>query len=108
MSLDASYLEYPKRGRGMDHDCYPYSNLFDRKPVQWPAGNKLLIGPVISLEYFPMIPSDYPFRAPGHMQTDVVAAFLLDLGQQINRVGLKRRHVRVGVERMNASGGVPA
>ncbi len=69
MSLDLSYLDYPKRGRGMDHDYYPYSSLFDRKPVQWPDGKKLLIWPVISLEYFPMTPNDDPFRAPGHMQT---------------------------------------
>jgi len=69
MSLDASYLEYPKRQRGMDHDYYPYSNFFERKPVQWPDEKKLLIWPVISLEYFPMVPSDDPFRAPGHMQT---------------------------------------
>jgi len=69
MSLDPSYLEYPKRGRGMDHDYYPYSNFFERKPLQWPDAKKLLIWPVISLEYFPMVPSDHPFRAPGHMQT---------------------------------------
>ncbi|MEP2101401.1 MAG: polysaccharide deacetylase family protein [Parasphingorhabdus sp.] len=69
MSLDASYLDYPKRRHGMDHDYYPYSNLFDRKPVQWPDHKKLLIWPVISLEYFPMVPSDDPFPAPGHMQT---------------------------------------
>ena len=69
MSLDASYLEYPKRQRGMDHDYYPYSNFFKRQPVQWPDEKKLLIWPVISLEYFPMVPSDNPFRAPGHMQT---------------------------------------
>lgn len=69
MSLDPSYLDYPKRRRGMDHDYYPYSSLFDRKPVQWPDGKKLLIWPVISLEYFPMVPNDDPFRAPGHMQT---------------------------------------
>lgn len=69
MSLDPGYLDYPKRGRGMDHDYYPYSSLFDRKPVQWPDGKKLLIWPVISLEYFPMVPNDDPFRAPGHMQT---------------------------------------
>lgn len=69
MSLDASYLEYPKRQRGMDHDYYPHSNFFERKPVQWPDGKKLLVWPVISLEYFPMVPSDDPFRAPGHMQT---------------------------------------
>ncbi|MEP2990530.1 MAG: polysaccharide deacetylase family protein [Parasphingorhabdus sp.] len=69
MSLDSSYLEYPKRGRGMDHDYYPYSNIFERAPIEWPDGNKLLIWPVISLEWFPIIPSDEPFRAPGHMQT---------------------------------------
>lgn len=69
MSLDPSYLDYPKRRRGMDHDHYPYSSLFDRKPVQWPDGKKLLVWPVISLEYFPMVPNDNPFRAPGHMQT---------------------------------------
>lgn len=69
MSLDPSYLEYPKRRRGMDHDYYPYSNFFERKPLQWPDKKKLLIWPVVSLEYFPMVPSDDPFRAPGHMQT---------------------------------------
>lgn len=69
MSLDASYTEYAKRGRGMDHDYYPYSILSDRKPVTWPEDKKLLIWPVISLEYFPMVPKDDPFRAPGHMQT---------------------------------------
>lgn len=69
MSLDPSYLDYPKRRRGMDHDYYPYSSLFDRKPVLWPDDKKLLIWPVISLEYFPMVPNDDPFRAPGHMQT---------------------------------------
>ncbi|MEO9599477.1 polysaccharide deacetylase family protein [Parasphingorhabdus sp.] len=69
MSLDPSYLEYPKRGRGMDHDYYPYSQFFERKPLQWPDAKKLLIWPVISLEYFPMIPEDDPFRAPGHMAT---------------------------------------
>ena len=69
MSLDPSYLEYPMRRRGMDHDYYPYSNFFERKPLQWPGGKQLLVWPVISLEYFPMIPEDVPFRAPGHMQT---------------------------------------
>ncbi|VWX59803.1 polysaccharide deacetylase family protein [Sphingorhabdus sp. 109] len=69
MSLDPAYLEYPKRRRGMDHDYYPYSNFFERKPLQWPDAKKLLVWPVISLEYFPMVPSDDPFRAPGHMQT---------------------------------------
>ena len=69
MSLDPSYLEYPHRRPGMDHTLYPYSNLFKRPPVVWPGGRSVAIWPVISLEWFPMVPSDTPFRAPGHMQT---------------------------------------
>lgn len=69
MSLDQAYLEYPKRRKGMDHDLYGYSNLFDRSPVQWPDGKRVAIAVVVSLEWFPLVPSDVPFRAPGHMQT---------------------------------------
>ncbi len=69
MNLDSAYIEYPKRQLGMDHDLYPYSNLFKRPKCTWADGKSLLIWPVISLEYFPMVPSDDPFRAPGHMQT---------------------------------------
>lgn len=69
MTLDPSYLEYPHRREGMDHKLYPYSNLFKRPSVQWPGGKSVAIWPVISLEWFPMVPSDVPFRAPGHMQT---------------------------------------
>lgn len=69
MSLDPAYLEYPKRRRGMDQALYTYSKLSDRKPVRWPGGAKVAIACVVSLEWFPMTPSDTPFRAPGHMQT---------------------------------------
>lgn len=69
MSLDPSYLEYAKRQQGMDHDLYPWSNLFERKPITWPGGRKVLTWIVIDLEWFPITPNDKPFRAPGHMQT---------------------------------------
>ncbi|WP_340691235.1 polysaccharide deacetylase family protein [Hyphomonas sp.] len=69
MTLDSSYTEYPKRQRGMDHDLYPWSNMFSRTPVEWPDGKKVLTWIVIDLEWFPIIPNDAPFRAPGHMQT---------------------------------------
>ncbi|WP_439532987.1 polysaccharide deacetylase family protein [Polymorphobacter sp.] len=69
MSLDPAYLEYPRRRRGMDHDLYPWSNIFDRPPIQWPEGKRLAVAVVISCEFFPLTPSDTPFRAPGHMQT---------------------------------------
>jgi allantoinase len=69
MSLDPSYLQYPARGRGMDHALYPYSNLFERTPISWGDGKTVAIWCVVSLEWFPLIPSDKPFRAPGHMAT---------------------------------------
>ena len=69
MRLDPSYLVYPHRNRGMDHALYPWSSLFARPPVVWPGGAKVAVCCVVSLEYFPLVPSDAPFRAPGHMQT---------------------------------------
>lgn len=69
MALDSSYLEYPKRREGYDHDLYPWSSIFDRAPVTWPDGKTVAVWPVVSLEWFPIVPEDKPFRAPGHMQT---------------------------------------
>lgn len=69
MTLDASYLEYPRRALGYDHALYPYSALPDRKPLAWPGGKSVATWIVVSLEWFPITPSDTPFRAPGHMQT---------------------------------------
>lgn len=69
MSLDPAYLEYPHRRAGYDHDMYPYSALPTRKPVAWPDGKGVATWIVVSLEWFPITPSDTPFRAPGHMQT---------------------------------------
>ena len=69
MALDPSYLEYPRRKRGMDHDLYAYSNLFERPAVAWPGGKTVAVPIVLSLEWFPILPTDKPFRAPGHMQT---------------------------------------
>lgn len=69
MSLDAGYLEYPKRRHGYDHDLFEWSALKNRAPVAWPGGAKVAAWVCVSLEYFPLVPSDTPFRAPGHMQT---------------------------------------
>lgn len=69
MSLDPSYLDYPHRSRGMDHDYYAYSNIFDRAPIAWPSGKKVAVAVLVNLEWFPILPEDKPFRAPGHMVT---------------------------------------
>lgn len=67
--LDPAYLGYPRRRTGYDHDLYPWSSIFDRAPVAWPGGAKIVVWIVVALEYFPLTPSDIPFRAPGHMAT---------------------------------------
>ncbi|MBT0671394.1 polysaccharide deacetylase family protein [Novosphingobium profundi] len=69
MSLDPSYLEYPNRRLGYDHDMFPYSVMEERKPLAWPDGKTVATWMVVSLEWFPITPSDKPFKAPGHMQT---------------------------------------
>lgn len=69
MSLDPAYLEYPRRARGMDQDLYPWSKLSDRAPIAWPSGKGVAVALFVNLEWFPINPTDKPFRAPGHMQT---------------------------------------
>ncbi len=69
MTLDPAYLAYPKRRHGYDHDIYDWSALYQRTPVIWPNGKSVAVWICVSLEYFPMTPTDTPFRAPGHMQT---------------------------------------
>lgn len=69
MALDPAYLEYAHRHEGYDHDLYHWSSIFARNPVAWPQGRKVAVWLCVSLEWFPITPSDTPFRAPGHMQT---------------------------------------
>ena len=69
MSLSPDYLDYPRRRLGYDHDLYPYGTLPERAPLAWPEGKTVATWIVVSLEWFPILPTDAPFRAPGHMQT---------------------------------------
>ncbi|RMF10425.1 MAG: polysaccharide deacetylase [Alphaproteobacteria bacterium] len=90
MSLPSEYLEYPKRRHGMDHDLYPWSNMFDRPPVKWPGDKPIALWITVALEFFPLTPNDGPFRAPGHMATpypDLRTYTTKDYG---NRVGVYR------------------
>lgn len=66
--LDPAYLQYPHRAHGYDHDLYPWSALHQRPPLRWPTGS-VAVWVCVSLEFFPITPTDKPFRAPGHMQT---------------------------------------
>ena len=90
MSLDPSYLQYPKRRRGMDHDRYPFSMLHERPPLRWPGDKPLAISIVVAVEHFPLNQQGKPFKVPGGMTTaypDLRHYSLRDYG---NRVGIWR------------------
>ncbi len=69
MSLPSSYLEYPHRREGYDHALYAWSNIHTRPQIRWPGDRTVAVFLCVSLEWFPITPSDDPFRAPGHMVT---------------------------------------
>jgi peptidoglycan/xylan/chitin deacetylase (PgdA/CDA1 family) len=90
MTLDPAYLEYPRRRYGYDHELYNWSAIQERKSVIWPGQKAVAVWVCVSLEWFPITPTDTPFRAPGHMQTaypDYRHYTARDYG---NRVGVYR------------------
>lgn len=90
MALPDDYLTYPLRRRGMDHDRYPYSPLFARKPISWPGNARVALWVVPTLELFPLdmaIGSVKPAGALDRPYPDLWNYTLRDYG---NRVGAAR------------------
>jgi allantoinase len=90
MPLDPEFLQYPRRGYGMDHDRYDWSMLSKRKPVNWPGGARLALWVNVSLQFFPLDQQGKPFAPPGGMTMpypDLRHFTLRDYG---NRVGVFR------------------
>lgn len=90
MPLDPTYLEYPHRSYGMDHDRYDWSMLTDRKPVQWPDGKTLALWVNVSLQYFPLNQEGKPFPPLGGMTTAYPDLRHYTLREYGNRVGIFR------------------
>lgn len=88
--MDKSYLEYPKRRYGQDHDLYAWRQGKDRPKLSWNKGAKVAINFIIPLEFFPLNPSGVLFKHPGAMVTpypDLRHFTVRDYG---NRVGVFR------------------
>ncbi len=88
--LKDSYLEYPHRSYGMDHNRYDWSIINDRKQVIWPGNKKIALWINIALEFFPLDMPSKPFKALGGTVTsypDLRHYTLRDYG---NRVGFFR------------------
>lgn len=90
MTLDKSYLEYPERRYGMDHDHYDWSMLADRKAVQWPDGKRVALWVNLALQYFPLNQRGKPFPPPGGMSTAYPDLRHYTLREYGNRVGVFR------------------
>jgi len=88
--MDKSYLSYPNRKYGQDHDFYDWRMAQDRPKVSWENGTKVAICLIVPLEFFPLNPSGVPFKHPGAMKTpypDLRHFTVRDYG---NRVGVFR------------------
>ena len=90
MALDKSYLEYPERSYGMDHERYEWNMLSNRKPIVWPKGKKIALWVNVGVQFFPLNQKGIPFKVPGGMTKpypDLRHYSLRDYG---NRVGIYR------------------
>ena len=90
MSLDPSYLDYPKRKHGQDIDRHDWRLAKDRPKAMLPDGRKLAVMPVIACEHHPIDPTKTPFNHPHGMITpfpDLRHFTTRDYG---NRVGVFR------------------
>ena len=88
--MDQTYLIYPNRKHGQDHNFYDWQLSRDRLPVQWKGGAKVALSFIVPLEFFPLNPSGVPFKHPGAMATpypDLRHYTVRDYG---NRVGVYR------------------
>lgn len=88
--MDKTYLEYPKRRYGQDHDFYDWQIATDRPKLQWDNGAKVAICFIVPLEFFPLNPKGNPFKHAGAMKTpypDLRHFTVRDYG---NRVGVFR------------------
>ncbi|GAA6184986.1 MULTISPECIES: polysaccharide deacetylase family protein [Alteromonadaceae] len=90
MSLDDSYLQYPKRHYGMDHDLYDWSMLTERKPIVWPNNKKLALWVNINVQFFPLNQGANPVAVPGGMKMPYPDLRHFSLRDYGNRVGIFR------------------
>jgi peptidoglycan/xylan/chitin deacetylase (PgdA/CDA1 family) len=90
VTLPANYFDYPYRRPGMDHDRYPYSNLFERKPVIWPGDARIALWLVPSLEFFPLDMAPKGVKPAGGLERPFPDYWNYTLRDYGNRVGFAR------------------
>jgi allantoinase len=90
MPLPENYLDYPERHYGMDHDRYDWSDMFERKPIQWPQGARVALSIVTHVQHFPLDMPAKPFKAPGALSMPYPDFRYFTNRDYGNRVGIFR------------------
>lgn len=88
--LPNEFLKYPMRRHGMDHDRYEWTNIFDRKPIDWGDNKKVALMVTVPIEFFPLNQEGKPFKAPGGMMTNYPDFRHYTSRDYGNRVGIFR------------------
>lgn len=90
MSLDPTYLDYPRRKHGQDMDRHDWRRSVDRPRVTLADGKQVAVVPIVVCEHHPIDPKKQPFGHPHGMVTpypDLRHYTTRDYG---NRVGVFR------------------
>lgn len=88
--LDQTYLQYPKRQYGYDHDWYDWSMLETRPALVWPGKKPLAVWINVSLQQFPLDQKGKPFKPPFGMTMPYPDLRHFSLRDYGNRVGIYR------------------
>lgn len=103
MTLPDSYLDYPWRRRGYDHDRFAYRVLPRAKPVQWPGGARVALWVAVHMGHFPMDAPAKPFTPPGGMERPYPSYWDYTQRDYGNRVGIYRLLKLLGARGLKAT-----
>ncbi len=101
--LPDSYLSYPYRRPGLDHNRYAAANAFKRKPVAWPNGARIALWIVPTLEFFPLDMEPPLVKPPGTLDRPYPDYWNYTLRDYGNRVGFARIFRALEQRRLKAS-----
>lgn len=101
MGLGDSYLNYPKRGLGMDQGRFPHRRLRDAQAMRWPDGKPVGVWITVGVEWFPLDMGVKPFAplgAPERPYPDTQTYTARDYGHRVGIYRLMDAFARHGVK----------
>jgi allantoinase len=103
MPVDQTYLQDRYTKPGYDHDRYAFSNVFARKPVEWPGGARVALAIMPTVQFFPINMQPKPFVPTGGMERPWPDYWNYTLRDYGNRVGIWRIFAAIAARGLKAS-----